>query len=66
MASGMPMVATETTISGVGGPHELGQLPAGHLGEGHPVVDADEQGDGQIVGEGTSGRSTAWLPTVVA
>ena len=46
------MVATDTTISGSAGSHELGQLAPGRLGERDAHVDADEQRDGQLVGEG--------------
>jgi hypothetical protein len=37
---------------GLVGGQELGQLRAGLLGEAHPVVNGDEQGDGQVVGDG--------------
>ena len=52
MASGIPMVATDTTISGSNSASSAAQLPPGGVGEAHPVVDADEQGDGQVVREG--------------
>jgi hypothetical protein len=43
------------------GPTELDNLVRG---EGDAVVHADQEGDGQVVGEGTRGSSTAWLPTI--
>ena len=59
------MVATDTTMSGFGGPHELGQLASGRLGERHAVVDADQGAIVRSSVTGTRGTSTAWLPTGV-
>ena len=36
---------------GLGRSHQLGQLTAGRLGEGHAPVDRDEERDGQLVGQ---------------
>ena len=38
------------------GCHQPAELPPGHLGEGHAVVHADEQGDGEVVGHGNEGE----------
>ncbi len=50
------MVATDTTSSGRKGANSCGQLPAGRLGEGHPEIHADEQGDGAVVGHRDQGQ----------
>ncbi len=51
MASGIPMVATDTTISGCAGRiSSASSRPAG-LRERHAQVDPDQQGDRQVVGE---------------
>ena len=45
------MVATDTTISRPCRPHQLRQLAPGRLRERHAHVHADEERDGQLVGE---------------
>ena len=59
------MVATETTISGSNSCSRAASSRSGGLGESHPVVDADEQCDGQIVGERHEGEIEGLDPMAV-
>ncbi len=52
MAIGMPIVATEATTWTPSGSSWSASSRPGPLGEAHSLVDGDEQGDGEIVGDG--------------
>ena len=45
------MVATDTTVSARDRGQQLGQFPSRPLGEPDPVVDRDQEGDRQVVGD---------------
>ena len=62
MATGMPRVAAEATISGSVSAMRLGQVGAGGLAEATPwsIVISSEIAVSAAIG--TSGSSTAWLP----
>ena len=65
IASGMPIVATEATMSTSRSREPVRKLLRCPLGEAHPVVDRDQERDRQVFGDPYEGRSMSWAPTFV-